>query len=62
MTQREIHIKKLDEARKELANAGPVHARDLKKYIRRMERELILYDQFRYEAKTVLRNESLFCV
>lgn len=51
MTQREIHIQKLDKARKELAHAGPVHARDLKKHIRRMERELILYDQFRYEAK-----------
>lgn len=51
MTQRERHIHKLDEARRALANAGPIHSRDLQKQIRRMERELIRYDQFRYEAK-----------
>lgn len=51
MTKREEHIQKLDKARAELIHAGPIHARDLQKYIRRMERQLMEYDNYRYDAK-----------
>ena len=55
MTEREKLIVKLDNARNELLTAGYIHARDLKKHIRRMERALMEYDQNRYEAKKVLK-------
>jgi len=32
---------KLETARKELKTAGPIHSRDLQKYIRRLEKELM---------------------
>ena len=35
---------KLEAAKKELKTAGPIHSRDLQKYIRRLEKELVKYD------------------
>lgn len=51
MTERDIFIAKLDQSRKELINAGPKHARDLRKSIHRMEKMLIEYDYTRSKAQ-----------
>ena len=41
---------KIRSAEAELKTAGPIHARDLRKHIKRLERELKIYDRFRAEA------------
>lgn len=41
---------KLCYARLELAYAGPIHARDLKKYIRRLEKQLKILNNTRKGA------------
>ena len=43
MTRDEL-IQKIDAARREMVHAGPIHRRDLAKHIRRMEKELRLFD------------------
>ena len=50
MTQREILEQKLTLARVDLKTAGPIHRRDLKKHIHRMERELRDYNRFQSAA------------
>ncbi|MBR6029413.1 MAG: hypothetical protein IKP40_10010 [Clostridia bacterium] len=51
MTPREELVQKIAEARADLETAGPIHSRDLKKHIRRMEKELRDYDQFQAAAR-----------
>ena len=48
---RERHLAELDRLRAELKTAGYIHAKDLRKRIRRMEKMLMEYDQYRYEAR-----------
>ena len=42
---------KIRNAKNELMFSGPIHRRDLQKYIRRMEKELRDYDRFQQQAK-----------
>ena len=51
INQRQIFIQKIDEAKRELLSSGKIHAKDLCKHIRRMEHELMEYDQYRYKVK-----------
>ena len=44
------HKAKIRAAKAELLTAGPIHARDLRKHIRRMEKELRIY--IAYHKKT----------
>jgi len=50
MTRDELAAK-IREKKKEVRNAGPVHQRDLNKYIKRLQRELRDYDRFQAEAR-----------
>lgn len=50
MTRDEM-IEKIRQRRAEAIKAGPIHRRDLIKYIRRLERELRDYDRFQAEAR-----------
>ena len=51
MSQREILVQKLAQAKADLKTAGPIHRRDLQKHIHRMERELRDYDRFQSAAR-----------
>ena len=44
--QRDSFVAKLEKARGELETAGVIHKRDLQRQIKRMERELRVYDRF----------------
>lgn len=50
MTRSEL-VEEIRKKREEAAQSGPIHRRDLWKYIRRMERELKDYDKFVAEAR-----------
>ena len=43
---RAAHIDKIAAAKEELKTAGPIHSKDLRRYIKRLERELREYDRF----------------
>ena len=43
---RDEHIAKIRAAKAELKTAGPIHRKDLIRYIRRMEKELRIYDSY----------------
>lgn len=43
-------MQKIRKAEEELKTAGPMHARDLRKHIARMRREIRAYDQYRSAA------------
>ena len=43
---REQLVEKIRTAKEELKIAGIIHRRDLQKYIRRMEKELRIYDSY----------------
>ena len=43
---REEHVAKPNAARNELKTAGTIHRKDLLRYIRRLEKELRIYDQY----------------
>ena len=45
MTRKE-HVEKLRKAKEELKTAGQIHRKDLQKYIRRLEKELRIYDSY----------------
>lgn len=49
---RDRFISKLNVARKQLETAGPIHRKDLLRQIKRMEKELRMYDAF-HKAATV---------
>lgn len=52
MTQRQEHLAKIHEAKQALKAAkGERHARDLRKHIFRLERQLKMYDQYRKKAQ-----------
>ncbi len=51
MTPRETLVQQIEKARADLKTAGEIHSRDLKKHIRRMEKELRDYDCFQEEAR-----------
>lgn len=44
MRTRDEHIRKISKAKAELKSAGPIHRSDLSRYIRRLEKELWIYD------------------
>lgn len=50
MTRAEL-IQKLTAAKQELKSAGPIHRRDLRKHIRRLEKELRTYDFYHAAAQ-----------
>ena len=45
MNTRDEHIQKIAKAKAELEAAGPIHRRDLTRYIHRLEKELRIYDR-----------------
>lgn len=45
-TARAAHVAKIAAAKEELKTAGPIHSKDLHRYIKRLERELRDYDRF----------------
>ena len=51
MTQREVLVQKIAQAKKDLKTVGVIHRRDLQKHIHRMERELRDYDRFQRAAR-----------
>lgn len=51
MSQREILVTKINQAKEELKTAGAIHSRDLRKHIRRMETQIRRYDRYQSMAK-----------
>ena len=49
--KREQYVEKIRKAKEELKTAGPIHARDLRKHIRRLEAEIRTYDHYQKMAK-----------
>lgn len=47
--RREEHVNKIRAAQAELAKAGPIHRRDLRRHLRRLQSELRAYDRYRKE-------------
>jgi hypothetical protein len=43
---REEHVEKIRAAKAEMKTAGPIHRKDLSRYIRRLEKELRIYDSY----------------
>lgn len=43
---REEHVEKIQKAKEELKTAGAIHRKDLQKYIRRLQKELRIYDSY----------------
>lgn len=43
---RDEHIAKITKAKAELETAGPIHRKDLIRYIKRMEKELRIFDRY----------------
>ena len=50
-TVRDQHKAAIRAAKDELKTAGPLHRRDLLKYIHRMQKELLIYDKYQQTAK-----------
>ena len=50
LTRAEL-VNKIRKAEAELKTAGPIHARDLHKHIKRMKKELSTYDRYQAEAR-----------
>lgn len=51
MTERDRFLIKIKQAKEEIKTSGPIHKRDLFKAIKRMERDLKMYDRFQAEAR-----------
>lgn len=45
MLTRKDYLTKIEKAKAELQTAGPIHRRDLIRYIYRLEKELRIYDR-----------------
>jgi hypothetical protein len=43
---REDYVKKIMKAKAQLGTAGVIHRKDLQRYIRRLEKELRIYDSY----------------
>lgn len=43
---RQAHVDRIEAAKRELKAAGPIHRKDLSRYIRRLEKELRTYDSY----------------
>lgn len=43
---RDEHVEMINAAKEQLKTAGPIHRKDLQRYIRRMEKELRIYDSY----------------
>lgn len=43
---RDEHVSRLRQAKAELKTAGPIHRKDLQRYIKRLEKELRIYDHY----------------
>jgi hypothetical protein len=43
---RDEHIARINAAKEQLKTAGPIHRKDLQRYIRRMEKDLRIYDSY----------------
>lgn len=48
---REQLMDKIDQTKREIKSAGPVHRRDLRKHLKRMLAQLAQYDRFQEAAK-----------
>lgn len=57
MNKRQELVDLIQQRKEELKKAGPIHARDLSKNIRRLERELFDFDRFQRTAQS--RRESI---
>lgn len=55
---REDWKQKIRSAKAELLTAGPCHRRDLEKHIRRMEKDLKIYDHYR--RKTAVKCSKFY--
>ena len=51
MTQIEAQKEKIRAAKAELLTAGPIHAKDLRRQIHRMEKELRTYIRYQKQAR-----------
>lgn len=49
-SSREAHIEKINKAKAEMKTAGPCHRRDIARSIKRMKKELIIYDKYHKQA------------
>lgn len=47
-------IEKIQQAQHEIKTAGKIHRRDLGRHIKRMKRELMIYDRFHKESDALL--------
>lgn len=43
---REDYVEKIRKAKAQLGTAGVIHKKDLQRYIRRLEKELRIYDRY----------------
>ena len=53
------YVDKLESARAELEKAGPVHARDLRRQMHRMEKEIMAYKMFQMQARKGGKNADI---
>ena len=51
MNEREQHKARIRAAKAELLTAGPIHAKDLRRQIHRMEKELRTYIRYQKQAR-----------
>lgn len=51
MSKLSEYQEKLEQARKELTSAGPVHAKDLRRQIHRMEKEIMIYKKYQRQER-----------
>jgi len=49
--KRDELVQKIAAAKEEMQRSGPIHRRDLYKHIRRMEKELRIYDSYHAKAQ-----------
>lgn len=51
MTQRERHVEKIAQVERDLQTAGPIHAKDLRRELNHLRKELREYDRYMKAAK-----------
>ena len=51
MTKREEHKAAIEAIKAQIRTAGPCHKRDLIRQLHRMQKELLIYDRYRQQAK-----------
>lgn len=56
---RKEHAEKIRKAKEELKTAGPVHRKDLQRYIRRLEKELRIFDYYHRGWSSLAEKETM---